>query len=58
MKVDYPNIYRTRSVRVAHIYDTSFHRASENFAIAGLLSLIQVTINWNLIVKVVSKKVD
>ena len=40
--VVYPIMLVTKHVRASHIYNITFCRVRQNFAIAGLLSFVQV----------------
>lgn len=44
MKEEYPTVLKSSHVRAAHIYNAVYELVKENFAIAGLLSLIDVSI--------------
>lgn len=44
MQVEYATVLHSRHVRAAHIYIAVFECVKENFAIAGLLSLVDVNI--------------
>lgn len=42
--VKYPTALESKNVRAAHIYNITFSHVRENFAIAGLISLVEVQI--------------
>lgn len=44
MDVEYPTILTANHIRAAHLYNITFAHVRLNFAIAGLLSHIQVSI--------------
>lgn len=45
MDLSQPDTFVPRFIRAAHLYNTSFRHVRDNFAIAGLIGCITVSIN-------------
>lgn len=48
MNVEYPIVVVAGHIRAAHIYNITFSAMRQNFAIAGLLPIIQVKFSFEI----------
>lgn len=51
MNVEYPTVLNAKYVRAAHLYNVTFSHVRHCFAIAGLLSDVEVFCIWDLTLK-------